>query len=570
VPATLRDSLMARLDRQPASKAVAQIAATIGREFSYPVLSAVSELQAEQLSEALASLSEAGLIFPKHQAAQDEYVFKHALVQEIARDSMLAKRRQELHLKIAVALEAQSPDLARTRPEILAHHYTEAAAHWKGSEYWALAGRSAVRRFANREAGSNLRRALRVLTHCPQTAERDTRELELQAVLGQVLIQTTGYASREVEDSCQRARDLFSRTSSNVYKAVVLRSECLSRVCKARYDDAHQSARELARLEADAPELERQSAADFTSGLAHLYQGDFREARQRFEAGVRLAQLREQSDGVVQCLAFLGRTLWFLGYPDLAVKRCSEAIALARRTPGRPSLPPASALMAIVSHTRGDSKATLKWLRVTSRQSNTKKYSHAYWVSIARIFETWLRAHETGSSADIAAVVDRIAEYERTGARLGLSWFLLLQAEMYQQLGQFDEGLATLSAALSHIEATGENYYAAEVYRRKGELALACSEPLLAETCFGRAREIAQRQGALSWELRAVTSLSRLWLSQGQQERVRTLLAPVYRAFSEGFDTEDLRQAAGLLQELGELGSQRARGKLSSVVDKQI
>jgi class 3 adenylate cyclase/tetratricopeptide (TPR) repeat protein len=396
VPATLRDSLMARLDRQPAGKAVAQIAATIGREFSYPVLAAVAEIAPERLDHALIALREAGLISLKHGVASEGYAFNHALMQEIAYDSLLAKRRQELHLRIAGVLEAQYPELAGTRPEVLAYHYTEAADRSRSAQFWRMAGLSAARRFANKEAIGSLRRALDALSFCAKTPERDAGELELCAILGSVLATTYGPASAEVERCLHRARALFSLVSNNAHKVLTLKTECYFFVTKARYGEAYASGKELAQLGCELQDGDAQATADFTEGVAHLYQGKFSLARGCFEHGIEVARALRTNDLAVQCRGWLGRTLWFQGFPDSALKQCSRALALARRSIERRTEPLASSLLATVHQGRGDLEAMRKWVESTLRQSTIKGYS--YWLNFAEILDAWLRTRERMSS----------------------------------------------------------------------------------------------------------------------------------------------------------------------------
>lgn len=571
VPTTLRDSLMARLDRLPAAKVIAQMAATIGREFSYELLSAVASVSTQHLDEALASLTESGLIFPSSAGPNRGYVFKHALVQEIARDSLLGTRRQYLHRRIAELLEGRFLEVANNHPEILAHHYTEAGDYRRGAEFWRSAGLSAVRRFANQEAASHLRRALDVLSLCPDTAERNAQELELHAILGQVLIAASGYASPGVEDSFRHARKLFAFTSNSTHKALVLRTECLFLVAKARYAEAHGPARELAQLGSESGERRAQGDAYLAEGLAHLYQGNFTQAREHLERAVHLVDSPDSSDVAVSCLAFLGRTLAFLGYPDLALTQCLRALALARRSSEQRGLPQASGMLVLVSQARGDLSATQRWVKSTLRHAKEK--GHTYWLRLAEIFENWLRVDVDGRPAAVADIANSIAKYEATGARLGLSCFLLLQAEAHQRVGQYDDALAALATALTHIEQTGENYYAAEVHRKKGELCLARSgdvQAAAAEASFFRALEISRLQQARAWELRAAKSLSRLWHRQGQHLRAYRLLSEVHEAFSEGSGTADLRDAAALLGELAGSGTGGERPSVSNEEDQRL
>ncbi|HTT40909.1 MAG TPA: AAA family ATPase [Burkholderiales bacterium] len=556
VPTTLRDSLMARLDRLPAAKVIAQTAATIGREFGYELLSAVAAVPARQLDEALASLTESELIFPATAGPSRRYLFKHALVQEIARDSLLGSRRQTLHRRIAELLETRFAEPANNQPEILAHHYTEAGDYRRGAEFWRSAGLSAVRRFANHEAASHLRRALHVLSLCPETAERNAQELELLAILGQVLIAASGYASPGVEDSFRHARKLFAVTSNNAHKALVLRTQCLFLVTRARYAEAHGPARELAQLGVESAERRAQADADFVEGLAHLYQGNFTQARSHLEHAVAILGSPEDGDLSVSCLAFLGRTLAFLGQLDLALAQCSRSLNLARHLSDQRALPQASGMLVLVSQARGDLPATQRWTKRTLRHSKEK--GTMYWLRVAEFFDNWLRAYVDGRPGALTGIANSIASYEATGARVGLSFFLVLQAEAQQRVGQYDDALTVLDLALNHVEQTGEAYYAAEVHRRQGELTLArwgAAQAQAAEASFLRAIEIARLQQARTWELRAATSLARLWLAQGRDPAAYRLLSAVHAAFCEGADTTDLREAAALLAELSARGA---------------
>jgi predicted ATPase len=225
-------------------------------------------------------------------------------------------------------------------------------------------------------------------------------------------------------------------------------------------------------------------------------------------------------------------------------------------------------MLALVSHQRGDVDATRRW--VLSTLSRSKAQGYPYWLALAQIFDAWLAAHEGGARSGAMEVADSIAKYSATGARIGLSCVLLLEAEIEQRLGDVDRAVATVNTALDHIESSGEHYYTAEVYRRQGELYLACSEPLLAEQAFVRGLNIARSQGALSWELSAAISLARLWSAQGQQEHAYSLLTQVYDTFTEGFTTADLRAAAQLRSQLAPGDGGRELPGIVDQVDQNV
>ena len=208
IPATLHDSLMARLDRLVTAKAVAQYAAVLGRQFSYALLHAVSQLDEPTLQRELGRLVDAELLYQRGLPPQATYLFKHALIRDIAYESLLRSTRQGYHQRVATVLEAQFPETAATQPELLAHHCTEAGLNEQAIRYWHQAGQHAIQRSAHAEAIAHLTQGLAVLTTLPHTPERVRQELAFQTSLGQALIAVRGYASEEVEHVYLRARAL--------------------------------------------------------------------------------------------------------------------------------------------------------------------------------------------------------------------------------------------------------------------------------------------------------------------------------------------------------------------------
>jgi class 3 adenylate cyclase len=211
IPATLHDSLMARLDRLAPVKEIAQIGATIGREFSYELLAEVSPLRGNDLHEALNRLVGSELVFRRGQPPDATYVFKNALIQDVAYDSLLKSRRQQLHTDIAQALEERLANIAGNAPELLAHHYTEAGLPEQAVAYWLKAGHRAINRSAYIEAIAHLQKGLELLSDLPETPDRDQREVDLRVAVGVALIATKGYAAPETGEAYTRARELCAR-----------------------------------------------------------------------------------------------------------------------------------------------------------------------------------------------------------------------------------------------------------------------------------------------------------------------------------------------------------------------
>src|SRR5262245_14518180 len=208
LPSTLHDSLMARLDRLSAARDLAQLGAVLGREFAHDLLQAVSPLDEPTLQQGLAQLVDAELVYQRGLPPRSRYLFKHALIQDAAYQSLLKSTRQQYHQRIAQVLEAQFPDTALLQPELVAHHYTEAGLSAQAVLYWQKAGQRAVERSAHLEAVAHLNKGLALLRALPDTPERTQQELVLQTLLGPALIVSKSFAAPEVEQTYTRARAL--------------------------------------------------------------------------------------------------------------------------------------------------------------------------------------------------------------------------------------------------------------------------------------------------------------------------------------------------------------------------
>jgi tetratricopeptide (TPR) repeat protein len=573
IPATLRDSLMARLDRSPVGKVIAQVGAAIGRDFSYEILSAVAPVPAAELDRALGDLVAAGLMYARETQGGLVYSFKHALVQDVASDSLLKRPRADLHASIARVLEERFPETVQAHPELLAHHYTAAGLTEKAIAFWKLAGRHAVVRSANLEAENHLREALRLLDACPPSFERKREELEVYTMLANVLVATKGYASNAVDDiyACAHALSLELGDMAQLFG--VLRGQTQSTLLQAQYALARQRSEHLLALAERDGDPPHRLAAAVSLGVIDLFVGDFLEAHRRLEQCTALPQSEERrvfaiSHGIdisIVTLAYYARNLWFLGYPERALKHAREALSLAQAGSTSLSMAQAMGMLAVVHQARRDLQATQEWADKTIEYSI--EYSNVFWEALAVMLQGWLRAQRGEAQVGVAQISRGLAAYEATGARLGRSSFLLLLAEAHQHGGESKLGMQVLEHALAHVEETGEQYHVAEIHRRKGELLLesAPDQPSAAEACFVQALDVARAQHAKSWELRAVTSLARLYLGRGDKARARGLLAPLCDWFTEGHDTADLQEARRVLE--AEPSPSR---KLPRVVDQRV
>jgi predicted ATPase len=346
IPATLHDSLMARLDRLAAGKAVAQLGATLGRAFPYALLAAVSPLDEETLQQALARLVEAELLYQRGVPPQATYLFKHALIQEAAYQSLLKSTRQQYHQRIAQVLEEQFPETAETQPELLAYHYTEAGLTEQAIPYWQQAGQRALERSAYVEAISHLTKGLEVLKTLPDTPERTRQELTLQMILAPPLMAAKGLAAPEVERAYTRALVLCRQVGETPQLFSVLVGLWRFHAVRAEYQTAHELEERLLRLAQSVQDPALLLEAHRPPGQTLFCLGELVQARAHLEQALALynpAQHRSHAvlygnDAGVMCLSWLSWTLWVLGYPDRALERSHEALTLAQELAHPPSL----------------------------------------------------------------------------------------------------------------------------------------------------------------------------------------------------------------------------------------
>ena len=575
IPSTLQDSLMARLDQLATVREVAQLAATLGREFSYELLQAVSPLDEAILQKELARLVEAEILYQRGLPPHSKYFFKHALIQDAAYQSLLKSKRQQYHQQIGQILEEQFSENAKTQPELLAHHYTEAALREQAITYWQRAGERAIERSANVEAVGHFTKGLELLKTLPDTPGRTQQELMLQITLGVPLAAIKGYAAPEVERTYARARELCQQAGETPQLFPVLFGLWRFYLVRGELQTAHELGEQLLRLAQHAQNPTLLPEAHGALGITLPYLGELISAQTHLEQGIALynphqhrslAFLHGQDPGVV-CRVHAAWALWYLGYPDQALERSREALTLAQELSHPFSLAFALYHSARLHQLRREVQVAQERLETVISLSTEQGF--AQWLALGIALQGWMLAEQRQVEEGIAQMSQGLAAYRATGAELGRPFQLVLLAEAYGKVGQAEEGLNVLAEALAVVNNTGERNYEAELYRLKGELLLAQKsknqKPVLslvevakgksgkgpeAEECFHQAIDIARRQSAKSLELRAVVSLSRLWQKQGKKEQAQQILAEIYGWFTEGFDTADLKEAKALLHEL--------------------
>ena len=561
VPATLHASLLGRLDRLgPGAKTVAQVGAAIGRDFSHELLAAAAPLTEAELQGALRRLVEAGLVFQRGVPPTAEYLFKHALVQDTAYSTLLRGPRQALHHRIAEALEQRFPNFVETRPEILAHHYGEAANADKAITYWHLAGKLSVTKSAVREATAQLRRGLVLLDGLLETRERKERELDIHVTLTQALMAGKGYANPEVFAALERANRLVTETGAvgTPPHFFVLYGLWVSNVNGGAVAAALGHATNFLSSAQSQPASGPRLVAHRILGWSLSVGGDYRAALTHCETAVSLYRRDEHRDDVlrygqdigVSAFAQFSWMLWHCGYPEQSAQAADRALALSRQLGHAHTLAHALSFAGMAAVLARD--VVTACANGNDCVALASENGFPFWAAWGQMSLGWAHAQQGEATTGIARIRDGLAAIKATGSCSLAPLCLTLLAEALLLDGEIEKALTVLDDALAKAAVSGERGWDAEIHRLRGEVIARspCPDPAKAEDLFRTALATAREQGTRGYELRAATSLARLWGGQGRRGEARDLLAPVYGWFTEGFNTADLGDAKGLLDEL--------------------
>ena len=559
IPSTLRDSLTARLDRLSAVKEVVQLAATLGREFSYELIRAVWPLDEVALQKGLAAMVEAELLYQSGVASQAKYYFKHSLIQEAAYESVLRRRREQLHLQIARTLEEQFPVVAETEPELLARHCMAANLKEKAIVYWQRAGSMAVRRSANKEAISHLTTGLELLKALPDSAEHAQQELTMLVTLGAPLAAAKGFSAPQVERTFTRARELCQQLGEIPQLFPVMYRLSGYYLLRGEFEKALEIGEQMLGLARTAQDPDFALEAHCSMASTLYYLGELVTAREHLRAAVTLYDPKKHQshafiygqDPGMASLSYEARVLGYLGYLEQAEAKAEQALTLAKNLAHPHSLAYAWHNAAEVHRQRADVQMSLKCAERTLELSH--EHGFPLWSALAQIYRGWALARLGRHEEALATIPRGIADYRAAGHEMAIPRFLVLLAEAHGRAGQAGKGLGVLAEALVIVQRDGDrNAEAAELYRIRGELLLAVSAEHQdeAEASLRRALDIARRQQAKSPELRATMSLARLLEKRGDRKEARAMLAAIYGWFTEGFDTATLKEAKVLLEQL--------------------
>ena len=561
VPASVQAVLAARIDRlAPEAKQLLHSASVIGKDFPFALLHGVAELSEDELRRELGHLQAAEFIYETRLFPDLEYTFKHALTHEVAYGSLLQERRRALHARIVEAIEKLYSDRVSEHVERLAHHASHGELWEKAVEYLHQAGKKAAARSATQEAIAYFEQALDVIKHLPEGKQTIEKAINIRVDVGPALISTKGFGATEVGENYTRARELCEQLGDTPQLFPVLWG--LARMHDVRGElrvgrDLSERLLKLAErvqepallLEAHHQNWANLSAlGELTSAWTHLQQGFALYDPQKHK---NLAFLYGGHDPGACCGWHSAEVLWLLGYPDQALRRSQDSLAMAREL-SHPSTMSFALNWAGWFHARrGEGRAVQALVKendtLVAEQGFSRLRAHVTFL------RGWLLVDEGHRGAGIAQMF-KVLDSDRLGALARWTAHCsALLAEAYRNTGQTVEGLNIVTDALTRVQQTECRYYEAELHRIKGELLLTqpVADEQQAETCFQNALKVARGQSAKSLELRAAMSLSRLWQRQGKKEEARQLLAEIYGWFTEGFDTADLKEAKALVEELG-------------------
>jgi class 3 adenylate cyclase/predicted ATPase len=557
IPDNLQALLMERVDRLGSAKDIVQTGAAIGRDFTYELVRATVEATDSQLRQALDLFVSSGLIFQEGEIPNATYHFKHALVQEAAYSTLPKKPRRLLHARIAEALESRFPERATLEPELLAYHYEQAGLAGPAVEYWFRAARRDAERSANIEALHHFKRALDVLKDLPQGLERDALELEILIARGAPLLSVKGYASDDMEHNYRRAKDLSQESSDPVHQFRAIWGLWVFHLVRGQLAEACGLAENLLALANREQNLDLLVEAQRNLGTTYFYLGRFDEAKAHLLTAKSLYDpnqhrshaVRYGQDPGITSRIYLARTLWILGEVEQVEPLALEALGMARK----------------LEHpfTRVFTLCFLSWIYSTVRDVNRTRdltdeaiavatqYSFELGLAWATTCQGWALA-ENGQEYGLGMLLHGLSAFRATGASINTTHTLALLAEIYLRHNRIDEGLGAIEDAQKFASTWGELFWQAELFRLKGELLLRQSDPSVqaAEESFCKALKIAQDQHATMLELRAATSLARLWKPLNKVDEAMRILNAVCVKFKEGVDNRELIEAKTVLEQL--------------------
>jgi len=557
IPSSLHDSLLARLDRLGEAKGVVQLAAMLGREFSADVLRVVWTGDPETLRAGLQRLAEAEFIYPRGEPAQQRYLFKHALIQDAAYESLLKSSRVDKHRHIAEVMEAKIPDIVATQPELVAQHYAAGKMPQKAVQFWLTAGQQTLRRNAHVEAIAHLRSGLAAVDQLPATPERAQTELNLQIALFPALLAAKGYGAPDVEIACTRALELCETVGDVPQKYFALFGLWTFHVVRANHATSLEHASRFFALAEAAKNDELLLEGYLIVGITHFFLGNFAKALFNFEqCAKRYDRERHgghafqfgQDPGVI-ALNYLSWIYWMLGDSKEAMRRSAAAVSLARSLNHPFSLSFALSFAGWHRLYCRDLAAADEIIGETVQLCTDQQIQ--VFLAHGRVLAAWSKCEAGKLDEGVREMQAGLDCFRATGGRCFLPYWDAFFAMAHAAAGDTTKADEILTQAFQEMEQTGERWSAAELHRFRGLLlrqqGAAADE---VERHYRRALEVAREQGTKAWALRAATSLAGSLAGRGERDEARALLQEALSPFAADAVGSDFDDARALLRVL--------------------
>jgi class 3 adenylate cyclase/predicted ATPase len=553
IPASLHDSLMARLDRLDSVKEVAQTAACIGREFDYQLLSKVSPLSQAELGQALTHLGDAELIFRRGNPPDARYMFKHALVQDAAYESLLKSRRQQIHGRLVAALVDQQ----EVAPEILAYHAEAAGFLEQAVGYWQQAGEAGLARSANQEAVAHFSSAIRLTRSLGDEVKWKEKELELQVALGQALIATKGYAASETADAFNRGLELAEQVGSTPFRIPALYGRWAGHYVSSAPTRA--SMDEFSAAANDQRDTGPRVIALRMRALEEIHSGNFPEAVQLVDETLRLyvpdqhnrLALQYGHDPRAAGLIYKRWLLWILGYPDRADATGLEALEWAEEVGHANTLGIVRCWGLVLPEV-----LQRRPVRVAEQARIVIELADEHlmplWRAWSLVFLGWAKVQRSAHQEGLEDMRRGLDGLDQVGAGRFQALVLGLYAEANSLAGKYQSARRAIEQAFESLARTHDIAFEADLYRIRADVLRreGVCETSQIRADLDTAVEIARQQQSKTLELRATLGLARLWMNEADGQRAFELVEPIYEGFTEGFDTPDMKEAKMLLEEL--------------------
>lgn len=559
IPTTLQDALTARLDRLGKVRKLAQMGATIGRDFSHELICKLAQRQRlKQSEEGLQQLVDAEILFRRGKGERSTYRFKHALIQDAAYRQLIRKERHVYHSEIASLLSAEFPELRDKEPELLALHYTRANQGEAAIPFWLSAGRKAARSSADLEAMSHFQHGIELLSKVNNQKEKNQLELELQTAMGPSLMATRGYSAGEVEKAYARSQELCEQVGETPRLIPVLAGLWAYNQVRANLANALEYAEKLHKLGRTNKNEDLLLESHVFLGVTSMHLARFEDSASHMRLAIELYDPDKHSshaytygqDPGMAAHAYLADTLWLQGHPAEAIRVGQKAITYARKLKHPHSLAFALAVAARMCVRHGDAEQARKWAVEALQVS--ERYGFPVWATMARILLAWTSARLSGSELGTQEMLKILEGYKERGTYVSTAYYMGLLAELYGRQQRFDEAMELIGEALDTSYAE-DRHAEPEIIRIRGHLLASRGRPddaVLVEQNFREALSLAKQLGAGGWLLKAALSLAQFLNNHEQSTEAKTILEQGLEGFSTQDVGTDLESARSLLQQL--------------------